>query len=395
MLLLFLLPCSNVHFFDSLNVSILSFLLTGTFLVLFVLGMSALSYIPSPWEWKDSMKLTCALYSVETSFFAIFRFYLGFSKPLLIGAAMHNLFEWSIVLHVMNETKMFSHFFRNMQMASIWIVAVVCIAIMIPNLLLAFLVEQTTGIMLDFGMPLMFLSQIFNSTTDKEVKRFYMLPAIAHTVHLVFTIIPLVTANFFVGTVSWYSSFWNEIAIYISAPVTHLLYIVWSHQVDEIRQNYALTVGKTKHDFLLPETYRCKGAAKFIGVGFIMGLFMLLGVPALIGQCTMEPPVCIPTGPITGTSVALINRGYEDIFVDLIEKAKLVESARKFKGNVNYKLVQSPINPREFHLIQNWETSNAVNVGRNSTVFVFRHGHEGDFIRWCAHQDWCLQIDSI
>ena len=340
----------------------------GTFIVLFVMGMSALSYVPTPWEWKDSMKLTCALYSVETSFFAIIRIYLGLSKPLIAGAALHNLFEWSIVLHLMNETKNFTHFIRNMQLASIWIVAVVSIAIMIPNLLLAFLAEQATGIMLDFGMPLMFLSHIFSSTTETEVRQFYRLPAIAHTVHILFTIIPLVMANFFVGTVSWYSSFWNEIAIYISAPVTHLLYIAWSHKVDVLRQHHALTVGETKEDCLLPVQYRFKGAAKFIGIGFIMGVFMLIGVPALIGECSTEPPLCIPTGPITGTSVALINRGYEEIFVDLVEKAKLVESARKFKGNVNYKLVQNAFNPREFRFIETWESFKAVNVWRNSTV---------------------------
>jgi quinol monooxygenase YgiN len=175
-------------------------------------------------------------------------------------------------------------------------------------------------------------------------------------------------ANFFVGTVSWYSSFFNEVVIYISAPVTHLLYIVWSHKVDEMRQNHALTVGETKEDCLLPVQYRFKGAAKFIGVGFILGLFMLIGVPTLIGECTTEPPVCIPNGPITGTSVALINRGYENSFVQLIEKAKLVESAKKFKGNVNYKLVQNAFNPREFRFIETWESFQAVNVWRNSTV---------------------------
>ena len=368
----FLLITENLSFRCCLRVPFT----TGTFLVLFVLGMMALSYTYSDdpdtgrprWAWKDSMKITCALYSVETSFFALIRIYLGLSKPLIAGAALHNLFEWSIVLHLMVETKNFTHFVRNMQLATIWIVAVVSIALMIPNLLLAFLAEQATGIMLDFGMPLMFLSQILSSTTDKEVKQFYMLPASAHTVHILFTIIPLVMANFFVGTVSWYSSFWNEVAIFISAPVTHLLYIAWSHKVDAIRQNHALTVGETKEDCLLPVQYRFKGAAKFIGVGFILGVFMLIGVPALIGECTTEPPVCIPTGPITGTSVALINRGYEDIFVDLVEKAKLVESARKFRGNVNYHLVQNAFNPREFRFIETWESFKAVNVWRNSTV---------------------------
>jgi quinol monooxygenase YgiN len=346
----------------------------GTFIVLLIFGIAALSYVPTPWEWKDSMKITCALYSAETAFFALIRIYLGLSKPLIAGAALHNLFEWSIVLHLISETTNVTQFVRNMQIASIWIIAVISLAIMIPNLMLAFLVEQTTGILLDFGMPLMFASQYFNRSNSKEVQEFYKVPLIAHTIHIVFTIVPLVMANFFVGTVSWYSSFWNEIVIYISAPVTHILYIYWSHEVDTIRANKNKNQSIKDDDddnnsFLLPVQYRFKGAIKFIGIGFIMGLIMLLGVPTLIGPCTVaQAPTCIPSGPLTGTSVAVVNRGYEDTFIGLIEKAKLIESARKFKGNVNYKMVQNVFNPREFRFIETWDSYEAVNVWRNSTV---------------------------
>jgi quinol monooxygenase YgiN len=334
----------------------------GTFVVLLVLGMGALSYIPTPWEWKNSMKITCALYSAETAFFAVIRIFLGLSKPLIAGAALHNLFEWSIVLHLVAETKNKTQFIRNMQLATFWIITVISLAIMIPNLLVAFLAEQATGIMLDFGMPLMYISQLLNKKNSPQVKNFYMYPAIAHTVHILFTIVPLVVANFFVGTVSWYSSFWNEVVIYISAPVTHLLYIAWSHHVDALREkDDTRNDDGSQADFsLLPPEYRFSGAKKFIGIGFVMGLFMLLGVPALLGECHLQPPLCNPSGPFTGTSVALVHVGYEDVFKELVDKANLVKSARRYKGNIDYKLVQNTNNIREYRFIETWENYDAV-----------------------------------
>jgi hypothetical protein len=176
------------------------------------------------------MKITCGLYAAETAFFALFRIFWGLGKPLIAGAALHNLFEWSIILHLKEETS-FAHVKRHILLASIWILAVISFAIMIPDLLYAFLFEQTTGIMLDFGMPIMFITKWWTAQ-DSAVSGFYVLPAIAHTLHLLFTIIPLVLANFHIGIVSWYSSFWLEVVIYISAPVTHILYIVWSWQVE-------------------------------------------------------------------------------------------------------------------------------------------------------------------
>lgn len=345
-------------------------IVTGTFIVLFVMGAIALTYVTQPWEWKDSMKIVCALYSAETAFFAVFRIFFGLSKPLIAGAALHNLFEWAIVLHLVAETKSKIHFIRNMQLATFWIITVISFSIMIPNLLLAFLAEQATGIMLDFGMPLMYISQLLNKRLPPEVKKFYVLPAIAHTLHILFTIIPLVVANFFVGTVSWYSSFWNEIVIYISAPITHLLYIFWSHQVDAIReQEQAKIKGGPRDDFaLLPAEYRFYGAKKFIGIGFVLGLFTLLGVPAILQECKEQPPICNPTGPLTGTSIALVNFGYEDVFVDLVEKAHLVKSARKFKGNIDYSLVRNTKNSREFRFIETWESFSAVETWIRSPV---------------------------
>ena len=143
------------------------------------------------------MKITTGLYAAETAFFALFRYYWGLGRPLIVGAALHNLFEWTMVILLANGTN-YRNVAPSVVKAIFWVISVVAVTLMVPGLLTAFLVEQSTGIMLDFAMPLMFLSKYLLSQ-DEKVQKFYRLPALAHTLHILFTILPLVFANFHVG----------------------------------------------------------------------------------------------------------------------------------------------------------------------------------------------------
>ena len=74
--------------------------------------------------------------------------------------------------------------------------------------------------MLDFAIPVMFVSQLF----DSEKRKVYMYAAAAHTVHLFGTILPLVFAIYFSGNISWFSDFFLEILIseyYGAIPVCY------------------------------------------------------------------------------------------------------------------------------------------------------------------------------
>jgi Uncharacterized conserved protein len=85
------------------------------------------------------------------------------------------------------------------------------------------------------------------------------------------------------------------------------------------------------------------------------------------------PPDCLIETPFTGTSVAMVNRGFEDKFIKVVEEAKLVTTAKRFDGNIDYKLLQNVMNPREFRFIETWKDRAAVdkwiNKGLPSTLF--------------------------
>jgi quinol monooxygenase YgiN len=211
-------------------------------------------------------------------------------------------------------------------------------------------------------MPLMFLYKYYFDS-KKEVQKFYQYPALAHTLHILFTILPLVFANFHVGYVSWYSTFFLEAAIYVSAPMTHILYCAWAWDYDQICQqtskmeenDKANTNGKAEtKNGLIPKEYRIKDVKKYIIIGFFMGMVALVAVPTLVLEACPTQPHCVPDGIITGTSVATVHRGMGPAFEDLVESKKLVESARHFPGNLGYELVADVKNKNEYRFIEKW-----------------------------------------
>jgi len=61
---------------------------------------------------------------------------------------------------------------------------------------------------LDFALPIMWLAQV---AKGGERKRIFLKPAVAHTVHILATILPLVFSIFLSGHVSWFVNFYLEI----------------------------------------------------------------------------------------------------------------------------------------------------------------------------------------
>lgn len=342
------------------------------------------------------MKITTGLYAAETAFFALFRYYWGLGRPLIVGAALHNLFEWVIVILLAYGTN-YKNVSQSVVTAIIWIISVVAVTLMVPGLLTAFLVEQSTGIMLDFAMPLMFLGKHFLSH-DPQVRKFYRLPAIAHTLHILFTILPLVFANFHVGYTSWYSSFFLETAIYLSAPMTHILYCIWAYTYDKTLQETAELQGmeprvvgeeeqhlsngsngsttnaprvsngssngkKLVGDFvpvLLEDKLRIKDVKKYLIAGFVAGQIALVALPTLVlGECA-PPPQCVPDGIITGTSIASVHPGMGQAFEDLVATTKLIERARSAPGNLDYQLHANVQDPNEFRFVEQWASREAL-----------------------------------
>lgn len=299
-----------------------------------------------------TMTAASAGYAIVTALFAVFRAQFGVSKPLLMGAALHNLFEWVFVGSITHATGAAKK--RFVAKAGAWILLIVFIVALVPGVKVATLIEQSVGIMLDFFLMLAFF-ELAVMGPDADVRSFYILPFVATAAHLFLTILPLVFANFAVGS-SGYFVVVNEFMIYLSPIATHAIYYVWGQAFDARCD----TKGNMEQRFMVTH-YKFKMATSF-AIGFIP----LVGIAAHAGSC--EAPTVL-----TGTSVARVNPGLGDAFADRVAYFKLVETARTTPGNVGYVLARNVQNPDEFRFIEKWESVEAVTqwvtTGLPVTVF--------------------------
>eukprot|EP00300_Choanocystis_sp_HF-7_P020091 c20507_g1_i1.p1 GENE.c20507_g1_i1~~c20507_g1_i1.p1 ORF type:complete len:586 (+),score=119.11 c20507_g1_i1:254-2011(+) len=286
------------------------------------------------------MTLTTSGYAIITGFFAVFRAQYGLGKPLLIGAALHNLAEWSIAGQISRPT--YAGKVRFITAAALWI-TIVCIGVALaPSVFVATIVEQSVGITMDFLLFVAFF-ELAVAGKDDQVKEFYFLPFVAVAVHLFLTILPLVFANFVVGQVDTFVLV-NEVMIYISAIITHSIYYVFSVEFD------AKCHPKQWH---MDQRFMATGMrSKFI-FGFAMGLIPLIGVPYHTGNCP-SPEF------ILGTTAGTVHSGLGDAFAEKLAIAGLAEKARSFEGNLGYELFRNVQNPDEFRFVERWESVHAV-----------------------------------
>ncbi|KAF1334058.1 hypothetical protein FI667_g2108, partial [Globisporangium splendens] len=305
--------------------------------VLFTIGcVNALAI-----NFKGNYLMTASMtgYVWITAAFAIFRAQYGIGKPLLIGAALHNWFEWIFVASITHAT--FASRKAMITKASMWITFIVLLVAIIPDTKAAVLVEQSVGIMLDFFLTMSFF-ELAVLGQDAEVRSFYLMPFISAAVHLFFTILPLVFANFVVGATTAFVVL-NEFMIYISPVITHGIYYVWGQEFDR-RCN-------DKGD--MEQRFMVKGATFKMAAAFGMGLIPLVGISLHSGSC-QAPTV------LTGTTVARVHPGLGDAFIDRVAQFNLVETAKKTPGCVDYVLTRNIQNPDEFRFIEKWETAEAV-----------------------------------
>jgi len=219
------------------------------------------------------MRFTTSMYALITAVFHAIRITMGTSKPLLVDAILHNLCEWLIVIQISTKPQ------TNLRKISI---GVACVWTLIEGLVIIFtpletggLLAQLAGILLDFLLPLLFFQLTFLSN-DKNVRNFYILPFFAHFIHLFFTILPLLWNTFILGEEPPFLLV-NEIMIYLSGPVTYILYALWSKKFEKLAND--------EHGF--PETYL---ATNFVIIGiilsFAMGMIAVLGVPSHTPGCS-------------------------------------------------------------------------------------------------------------
>ncbi|KAG7363272.1 hypothetical protein IV203_026632 [Nitzschia inconspicua] len=326
-----------------------------TFLVTLVIGVASLWNIKEPWDFRrHSLMITCGLYAVETSFFAIIRFFFGVCKPLVALAALHNLFEWSIVLHVAHGTTNRNVLCKRLGIAALFINVQIIICLCVPDFETSLGLEMVFGLMMDFGIPLLFLSQF----SCPHRKKLYGCAAAAHSIHLLGTILPLVFAIHFSSShASWFGGFFLEILINITVPLTHFLYCYWSYQIDYLADETGITISflAEKDQSISTEKGHCsidqqhsgsetvetsktedltntksgvshyceprrsgktdevqiRDVWRFLTIGFFLGLVPLLVVPKLLMKECEGGDRCFTQSYVTKTSVVSAGNGLQ------------------------------------------------------------------------------------
>ena len=115
-----------------------------TVLMLTCIGLLNLSHV----DWSDRranfMKIQTSLYALITAAFSFFRCYWGVSQFLMMGAAIHNLFEWFFFIQVSAWVTTPSDFWRIVYKAMFFIVVIMVLIVAAPTLIISVAVEQVS-----------------------------------------------------------------------------------------------------------------------------------------------------------------------------------------------------------------------------------------------------------
>lgn len=220
-----------------------------------------------PW-----FRLILVGYIIITAFFGVFRFEWQLGKPLLVGAAGHNLFEWAMVSFAYYQTPKGRYKSFIIEMTFIWFI--MCCIVMIPTFPYFALAEQLTGIVLDYLLPITWWNLAKQNWDDTPYRNLFLTGFVAHFVHLFGTIIPLVIENLIVGQ-SYYFSATMEFAVFMTVGLTMVLYTAFTPQYQQMVM--------AKYNF--PKNLVAPKFWFWTGVSFVLGLFTTTIFPAMMGIC--------------------------------------------------------------------------------------------------------------
>jgi len=343
----------------------------GHFIVFLALNMIGVAFLCSYYNrtrriWQQSMLLFTAFYAIFTSSFALCRAVWMLSRPLFIGAALHNLFEWFILIQLFSNTVQRQKMY--VVRAVTFILAIISLVSLVPNLKAVTLLEQSCGVMLDLGLPVMFSQKWLLEGRD-----LYKYPAIAHGIHWMFTILPLIFANFFVGEISWMTTFGLEFLVHVSTPITHILYLNWSVGFDEEKRAIQDQDMRRRHISrdeanTLENGDVLERPGKTLAVCWIIGLFFLVGIPQYVLSPCPPNNFCTADPTFYGTAVVQVYPGLEQAFEDRLEKYKLIQKGQSASGNIEYQFTRSLSNPSQYRFFEVWSSIKDVEAWINSGI---------------------------
>ena len=117
-----------------------------TVCMLTCIGLLNLSFVDWDKRGAHFMKIQTSLYSLITAGFAFARLYWGVSQLLMIGAAIHNLFEWFFFIQISAWVDSPHAFWRINYKALFFIIVILVAVVLSPTLLMSIAVEQVFSV---------------------------------------------------------------------------------------------------------------------------------------------------------------------------------------------------------------------------------------------------------
>lgn len=340
----FRFPC--LHGWDHSSKELSQFVVLGHSVAAVVMTFIGVCHFSRARSTEDTMTMTYAAYCVATAWFAIVRATFEIGPPLVFLAAVHNVFEWCVLVQLSFEDQ--SKQRAMMARGSVWPLLVLAFAMGLAlagvapdsSVIAVLTVEQFAGISLDFALLVGFADMF------RHHGGMFALPFLGSFLHVGGTILPLVLGNFIITTHSP-STFMNELLIYVCTPLSHLLHFHWTHAYDMHVERVAVRP-------LLP-AFRTSYGRHFgyLFVGLLMGIVPLFCLPVM-------RPSCTPPHAITGMATASVWPGLGDAFKHRVASKGLLENARAAPGNVVYSLLQNIDNPDEFRFVETWDSRDSL-----------------------------------
>jgi len=235
-----------------------------------------------------SARLVVAGYCAITCAFAWIRATLDSGLPLLVGAAIHNLFEWYYFCILCADKDQVRRWIPRAT-AFMWIVMTVMFGI--PQFFGAFLWEQTIGQTCDYFMVMLAVYRYMNAENAREKQMFkYLLYATIWHFGQIWTLI--VKGVFPTGNIAALM----EWGLLFSCLPTYYYYNLWAKLWDEAvyECNNRAAEGKkdedaNKGDHHDPRTNFPRGLlVAIVIVSFIISATVILGPLVVIPECPAQ-----------------------------------------------------------------------------------------------------------
>lgn len=228
---------------------------------------------------------------------------------------------------------------------------------------------------MDFAYPMLFIHKYFTLDDNdekklEELKKFYYYPALAHSIHLFLTILPLAMSIFLSLSPSWFTLVVVELSIHVSVPITHLIYAVWAWNCFD-KQAWP----KRDGDFDLPEklTLPLRVVRRVFISCFVLAIIFFGCAPKVLGPCAsaLIHDNCEYREEYTVSSIANVQPGFQLAFKEWVTSQNIEKQAKGLQGNIDFEVMYDYGNQSRYQMISKWDSLGAYDNWKGLSVAWF------------------------